>query len=91
MSVNLSSYIDYSEWSDHWKSFLEFFLKVEGIKNKDELWTKMDFLIKEYDPLLWGSYRKGNMSDISYEEHNFQLAYLLRYYALYSNTFNFSL
>ena len=89
MSVNLSSYIDYSEWSDHWKNFLEFFLKVEGIKNKDELWTKMDFLIKEYDPLLWGSYRKGNMSDISYEEHNFQLAYLLRYYALYSKTIEY--
>ena len=86
MSVNLSSYIDYSEWSNDWKSFIEFFLRVEGIKSKDGLWTKMDSLIREYDPLLWGSYRKGDMSDISYEEHNFQLAYLLRYYALYSKT-----
>ena len=89
MSVNLSSYIDYSEWSNDWKRFIEFFLRVEGIKSKDELWTKMDFLIKEYDPLLWGSYRKGDMSDISYEEHNFQLAYLLRYYALYSKTIEY--
>lgn len=86
MSVNLKSYRDYSKWSNHWEHLLNFIIKIEKIKYKGELWTRMDQIIKEYDPKLWNSYRQGDMSNISYEDHTFQLAYLLRYFALYSKT-----
>lgn len=86
MSVNLQNYRDFSDWSNQWKNLLNFIIDIEKINHSEGFETKIDQIIREYDPLLWGSYRKGDMSNISYENHTFQLAYLLRYFALYSST-----
>lgn len=89
MSIKFNTFEDYSNWSSHWKEFLEFFAKTENIKDKEQLYGKLRNLINDFDGQVRGSYLKDDMGNVSYDEKDFQLAYLLRYYPLYSKTISY--